>query len=220
VGDRAETAEDRGLDLTEVIAEEREFRKLLDGRRVIAYHCTRLFEHEEAAIRRDGLRPVSLAGMRERIRSAHEHGHLTEGQQDDLLAAAERADSQTVESRGSGVFLVVGQGDFIEFPDLVSEWLGFWGGTVIYESAGARRGEPHWLGGLGRPTIVVAALEIIHERFRQTDYLGQMFSAVAHGHPWLGSEVRYGPLVPDECIDALLHPGDCRYDRYSGLPRS
>jgi hypothetical protein len=207
-------------DLSDAIEDERQFRTLLEGRRVIAYHCTRLLEHEEAAIRRDGLRPVSLENTVERIRSACAHGHLTVRQQDELLAAVERIDRETIEARGRGTFLTVGLALFTEMTDLAAEWLGLWGGTVIYESAGARRGETHdLLGNLGRPTIVVAGLEVTDERFRPTDYFGQMFTAVAHGRHFLGGEVRCSPLVRVDEIEALWHPGDAEYERYAGLPR-
>jgi len=59
---------------------EAEARRMLAGCLVRARHCTRLLDHEAEAIRSQGLRPLDLALVRERLDQVFERGLLTEEQ--------------------------------------------------------------------------------------------------------------------------------------------
>jgi hypothetical protein len=205
----------------ELITAEDEFRELLVGSRLLAYHCTRLLDHEEDLIWRDGLRPVSHEQMLERIRQAWEHGYLTASQRDGLTATTRAAVLETVQARGRGVFLSIGRAVFTEYPELCSEWLSIWGGPTLYESAGALfPGERQdLLKSLGPATIVVAELEFLNDRFWRREWFSLMFSRAALGLAFGGSEVCYSPFVPAKDVAAMWQPGNDEYDRYPELPQ-
>src|SRR5688500_10409141 len=57
---------------------EDELRALLAGYKLIAYHCTRLLDHELERMRAHGLRPLTHELVIERIDRAHEQDHLSE----------------------------------------------------------------------------------------------------------------------------------------------
>ena len=73
----ATTAGDLGWDLVE---HEAELRSLLETRKVLAYHCTRLTASEAEDIRAYGLHPLSPELVDKRLRNAHEQGLISEEQ--------------------------------------------------------------------------------------------------------------------------------------------
>ena len=64
-----------------------DIRAALQGRRIRAYHATRLLVHEVDGIRRHGLRVFSRELFEDRINAAYAHGHLTGAERDELQSA-------------------------------------------------------------------------------------------------------------------------------------
>src|SRR4051812_42329315 len=72
-------------DLKVPLEREDELRALLAGHKLVAYHCTRLLDHEVEGIRAQGLRPLTHELVLERIGRAHELAHLTDAERVELL---------------------------------------------------------------------------------------------------------------------------------------
>jgi hypothetical protein len=117
-----------------LIEEDEAFRARLSGTKLLAFHCTRLLDHELAWIRERGLRPLTLELVEERIRVAHERAHLDLSEHDRLLASntfAVRDDR----NRRDRVCLILGRGAFDETFGC-EPLLSTWGGEAIYRYAG------------------------------------------------------------------------------------
>lgn len=205
-------------------AQEDGFRDLLEGTRLLAYHSTRLLEHEIEAIRRDGLAPLSAELVSGRIDRAWEQGYLPEPERDALhgahIFASPSVDMLKLKGRTRGVYLLLGRSAFDWQRDHIHEWLNTWGGPALYEGVSPKR--LSLLKELGRPTIVAAALEFRNERFRSpvNEPLGLVFSGIRHRDPLFSvTELCYSARIPPADLVGMWHPGDTEYDRHPELPR-
>ena len=152
LADRVRDSTEYVVDLPIDLDEEDRLRERLNGRRLRAYHCTRLLDHEVELVRNDGLRPLSSSLVTLRIESAYEHGAFSIGERDQLLASHvfSRGD-RTVHDREGQVCFVLGHaaiacGDPGLWPLLSTS-----GGEAIYFFADD---QIDLLKKLGRPTIV------------------------------------------------------------------
>jgi hypothetical protein len=120
-------------DLPSVLIErEAEFRALLDDRRILAFHCTRLFDYEVDSIRKEGLRRLTRQLVESRIAEAHELGVLTDGERDYCQRSNVYA-IDNLEGRENQLCLIVGPGIFDDpesVPGLLP-FLGGWGGEAM-----------------------------------------------------------------------------------------
>ena len=219
-----------GPGIVRLVEAEDEFRLLLEGHGVLTYHCSRFLDEELAAIRSDGLRPVSAHLIRRRIESAYRGGHLSRSQADELHRRnpfenfdqkATRVRS-SLEARGQGVYLYLGRRGFEDSPFEYADWLGTWGGPTLFEPLGEQGDLRRVLRDLGRPSIVVAALEFQSDRFRAAivDKFALMFCTIEGDEPWLGGEICYRANISGEDIIAVWQPGDPEYDRFAELPQN
>jgi hypothetical protein len=164
------------------------FTALLGDRLVRAYHSTRLLQEEAAAIRRDGLIPLSEELATSRIRAACASGHLTAAERDALLSGSLFASGNII-GRPGQVCAVVGRTVFDDDPAAVDLLLRLWGGEAIYW-AHERTALAGRLRTLGKPSIVVSNLRLTgyarprsslrHSRVRRAD-LARLGAAPAHG---------------------------------------
>ena len=212
--------------------DETEFRELLVGHRLLVRHSTRLMEHEEATIRRDGLRPVSAGLIEVRIDEAWRRGLVSEEERQELRRAHiwakldrdDAAENRTLVARGLGVYLLMGLRPLDDGH--ANEWLSQWGGPALYEGL-PRPPAPsslrEKLRRVSQPAIVEATLEFSEERFPRSvgEPFGLVFSEILFGETALygGMEVCHVGPVPPASLSRILHPGDGDYDRHAALPR-
>lgn len=198
---------------------EAEFWKLLDGFLVLAYHCTRLLEHEVATVRAEGLRPLSQELVVHRLRAAVEAGDITLEMSERLKAGdyTSRADWRIAQREGQVCFVLSRQ-TFDNHALACDALLSTWGGEAIYMGE-AKRHETY-LRTLGRPTIVKAALDLRAgplKHYTAPD-LRKVFVGAALGLDDRGADVHYRDAVPPEHLLGFLHPGNPDYDRHRDLP--
>jgi hypothetical protein len=195
-------------------------RSLFAGRRIQAYHFTRLLDYEATSIRAKGLRPLTIDLVRERLDGAEAAGLLTRSRRDDLLAT-------NVFARGQGplrerqVWLTLGRGVCDE-PAAVVDLLSRWGGEAVYKLASADGSRDHQL---GKPAIVVAELDLAvsvqaartYPEFPQL-LVGMLLETEGSRHADV--QWRSPDGIATSRIADIWQPGDANYDRHTGLPRS
>lgn len=197
---------------------ENEFRALLTGHKVLAFHCTRLLEHEAAGIRGQGLRLLTADLLEDRIGQAYASGDLDAEQRRRLSDghAFARKDSYGVEQRASRegqCCFVLGRTAFDDNPSGCAPLLSSWGGEAIY-----RMGVGELT--LGRPSLVVAGipLDIPLRGLYTAPSLGQAFVAAAFGmRPQADIHLRVA--IPSVDIVDIWSPGHPEYDLHAALPR-
>lgn len=203
-------------DLGVPLQREDELRGLLAGYKLLSFHCTRLPDHEVAAIKADGLRPLTEALVLARIDRAHELGLLT----DEALAHLRATNVFAIgaaANRKDQICLILGR-DGLDDSGCVP-LLSRWGGEGIYmadpDSAAAAAL-------LGRPAIVAAAigLSVSHTVSPTFPSLGKRFVGTLLGTEQLYADVFLRtPVLPEDVL-AIWQPGDADYDRHRQLPRS
>lgn len=189
-------------------------RDLLAKRPVGGYHCTRLLDHELGAIQKEGLRRLSQGLIEGRLRAAREAGALTI-EQHDRLAARTVFGSRSARDREGQVCAILGRAALSADPGGCVPLLSTWGGEGIYWAN--RETEPV-LGRIGRPTVVVCALDLSDANTAWTYSLGAVFVSTARGEP-TSADVFYRADVPAEDVLDLWQPGRSEYDRHRALPR-
>jgi hypothetical protein len=212
-------ADRRGLSLeslpVDLMEREPELRALLSGQKLIAFHCTRLLEHEVAEIRERGLRQLTADLIADRIASAHAAGAINEELRN-LLSSKNALEWWNADSREGQVCTVLGRGTLDEHARGVSPFLETWGGEGIY-FAWDRTDTEEELKRLGRPAIVVVRLDVTDGERAWCYSLGRPFVERLVGvEP--GAELFYKDDVPAEDLLAIWQPGDPEYDRHRDLP--
>jgi hypothetical protein len=211
--DGAECTSDLDLDKED----EDEFRRLLAGSMVLAFHATRLLDHEVESIRNLGLRLASEDLVRLRVETAVEAGSVDSAFAQQLLRANVFAE-RDARNRQRQVCLVLSRRPFDESPHGFTHLLGEWGGEVITMSRGGVALRPR-LQRLGRPAIVAAAIDLsapwrVHAVWPS---LHKVFVAAVLGLEDLGADVFYRQRIPPEHILSIWQPGDAEYDEYPHL---
>ncbi len=209
------TAERFGAEYGRLIEEDDAFRAQFRETEFLAFHCTRLLDHELTWIRERGLRPLTLELVEERIRVAHERGHLGNAERDYLLTSNTFA-ARDDRNRRDEVCLILGRGAFDEAFGC-EPLLAAWGGEAIYRYAGNLESR---LGGLGVPSIVVARVDLSAKARALTfPALGKLFVEVAREPRSYHASVHHRDVVsPEEILD-IWQPGHPEYDWYRDLPR-
>ena len=209
----------------ELVDREREFQGLLSEHKLLAFHCTRLFDHEVAAIRRGGLRRLSRELVIEKIEQGHALGLLSDRERDRCLAGNVYAIENAVEAREDKVCLVVGRAIFDCTAHGLSPLLGGWGGEAT--NGGPGPADDPELSRLGKPAIVAAAVEVPAPE--PGALLGALYSAPSLAKIFVGAqlglqdacgEIHSRADVQAEDVVAIWHPGDAEYDHYRELPSS
>jgi len=206
-------------DLALPLEAEDEFRELLSGRLLRAYHCTRLLPHEVRMIENAGLRPLSADLLHDRINSAHEAGAIGPDDARELRAAHVFVTGRQ-RYRENQVCLILSKSMFLHNRHGCDPLLQTWGGEGIYMSYKAERLLDR-LKGLGKPTVVVALLDLggrgsPHYVFPA---LHKVFVGAALRLSDVGADVFYKAPVPPEHIERILQPGEPNYESLGDLPR-
>ena len=206
-------------DLPLPLEDEDRFRDLLSGRLLRAYHCTRLLPHEVDSIRQVGLRPLSPALIFDRVDAARAAGAISAAEAENLHAAHVFATGEEGYRRGK-VCLILSKLVFRYNPRACEPLLRTWGGEVMYMSSGALPLRER-LQGLGKPTIVIAHLDLACGQPRHMVFpaLHKLFVGAALGLADVVADVVYLSPVPPDKIESVLQPGDPDYDALGDLPR-
>lgn len=196
--------------------------ELLAGHKLVAYHCTRLLDHEADGIRTNGLNPLSPEMIDLRITLACEHGAITTAERDRLHARHMFATDEH-HNRGKRlghVCFATTRNAFETHAHGLNPLLSQWGGEAVYFSAGLQ-GMNDRLKRIGKPSIVAAALPIKQPEPMGT-YLGLpvYLTATWLKLPDVCCTLRYRAPVTGEEIISIWQPGDPEYDHYCLLVRS
>jgi hypothetical protein len=201
-------------DLAVPLEREDEFRALV-GDRLLAFHCTRLLDHELDAVRREGVRPLTRELVDERINAAHARGYLSDVDRARLrqrnvfaLGAAQHREKR--------VCLVLGRAGLDDSG--VHPLMSRWGGEAIYM---ADPDSTELAAFIGRPAVVVAAIDlsISHTVSPTFPSLGKLFVGAALGTGGRYADVLLQAPVPAADVLVIWQPGDADYDRHPTLPR-
>jgi hypothetical protein len=202
----------------QAIEEEDEFRRLLDGFLLRAFHATRLLDHETDGIGRSGLRVLSEELISERIEAASAGDHITEDERDSLLSAHVFASGEARNREGQiSLFMPVEVCAWEPFG--LNPLLRTWGGEAITMSRHGAAWEDR-LQQLGRPAIVVALLDLhdsasVHRAHPPVLYA---FAGRLLGKE-RGTTVHYRTDVSGDHTVAVWQPGSSEYDRFPHLIR-
>lgn len=209
-------------DLAVPIEEAQDFRRLFAGHLLRAIHCTRLLDHEREWILERGLRATNSELIEERIQGAYLAGAITLVERDTLLAGHALVEKQRARhgTREGQVCFIGSRTTLDRDPEAVSSLLGTWGGEVIYMPLSSD--ERRVLGSMGKPALVVAALDIANDpeppkRHAFYPDLNKVFVAKRLGLP-AGADIFYRASVPSDHVLAVEQPGDPGYDRHRDLP--
>lgn len=195
------------------------FRRLFIGRRVRAYHATRLLDHEVEMIRLQGLRPLSKELVIDRIERAYEARALTLVNRDQLLSGNVFAEGRPG-GRVGHVSLFLSRTPLDRMVHGVWPLLTTWGGEGIYMARGGASLRDALLEGIGTPTIVVVEVDLgpdpsIHGIYPD---LWKLFVTRMLGREPLSADLLCkAPVPPDGVID-FWQPGHPSYDIHERLP--
>jgi hypothetical protein len=200
---------------------ESHFRGLVGDRGVLAFHCTRLLDHEREAIWSGGLQRLGSALVRARINRAYERGAISADDHRRVSATNSYAHDapRLREGRERQICFVIGRSGFDADPGGCEPLLGAWGGEAIRGGAGTE-GALH----CGTPAIVVARIARVAES--PTDLMFPRLGVLLvrrclreHPRSRYADYVHRSSDVPAADILDVWQPGHPHYDRHEELPR-
>jgi hypothetical protein len=202
-------------DLGVPIEREDELRAMFGGNHVLAFHSTRLLDHEMLAVREQGLRVLSLQLVEERAEEAYRRGFLTDAERDRFFARNVFALGEP-DGREQRVCMTVGRSVYDNPHSGCQPLLSFWGGEGMN---GGPLGEPEHLT-VGRPSIVVARIDLsVSQQVAWTfPSLGMLFVGTLLGTEKRWADVPLPAAVPARDILDIWQPGRPEYDRHGGVP--
>lgn len=199
---------------------EDDFRALLSGWLVRAFHATRLLDHEVQMIRAQGLRPLSSELVEERINAAFDHSCISEEERVQLHASHVCASGEE-QGRVGEISLFFPERQLADQAPGFVKLLTWWGGEAISKSSRAQS-LPERLKRLGKPSVVVANIDLsagqgTHPVFTQLSnvFVGRLLNLTD-----ARANVHYRTAIPPHDITAIWQPGDAEYDRFEDLPTS
>ncbi len=204
-------------DLAVPLEAEADFRALLSGCLVRAYHATRLLDHEVQMIRTQGLRLLSAESVKERINAAYEHSCISAAEQD-MLHRSHVFESGEAEYRAGQCCFFLPEAMLWNRPPDINPLLSTWGGEAIKKSSRAAT-LPAKLRKLGKPAVVVAHLDLSPgQEIQVFPGIQKVFPARLLNLEDIGADVFHRRPVPAEHIIAIWQPGDAEYDKFEDFP--
>lgn len=186
----------------------------------MAYHCTRLLDHEVAMIRSEGIRLLTPDLVEQRIAAATGAGAISDSDAALLRASTYLTSAQAQPSRGGLAYFFTSRRVFDEAVGGVWYLLSEWGGEAIRMTAESRALPSH-LVRLGRPSVVVAALEVDADADEPRTWpaIHKVLVDTLLGSDRPGCDVVCRRDVPAAAILDVWQPGHPEYDRHGDLPR-
>jgi hypothetical protein len=197
-------------------------RELLRGRRLTAFHATRLLDHERDMISFQGLCVFGRTLFENRINAALDQGALSATEHQALLGAHMYAVGEEHKRglREGQVCLILGRSLLANHVHAVSPLLSTWGGEGIYFSSGATELRP-LLTSLGRPTIIRVAIQVHADNRAQrcspglSNLLVGRYRRLKDVH----GDVFHRASIPPHNVLEIWQPGDAAYDAFPELPQ-
>lgn len=197
--------------------EEDEFRLLFAGHAIRAYHATRLLPHEVEGIRNEGLRPLSVAFIEERLDAARTCGVLPEDLAN-VLRQSHMLTRDDIGARDGQVCLFLSR-DLFEEDHGFGRLFGTWGGEAVYFGVSNEQTAEHRLRMFGQPALVVATLDSLSEGWREhlvAPGVAHAFVGEFLGLENRGADIHYRRSIPGSAIEDIWQPGHPSFDHHLG----
>jgi hypothetical protein len=202
-----------------LLEQEDEFRRLLTGNKLMAYHCTRLLDAEVPLIRGQGLCALSPQLVETKLRLAEEEGALESSTQETLVSGNVFAIDNAA-GRANKICFVAGRNALDRHADGLSPLLGGWGGEAM--NGWARPDQNPILSSIGCPAIIAASIDVNSGDHTAMVFpgLAKAFVGVALGLADAGCEIHLFTDVPGSDVVDIWQPGHPEYDRHALLSPS
>lgn len=199
-------------DLALPLEYEEEFRELLSGFLIRAYHCTRLLPHEVRMVKKMGLCPLTSEFLFDRIKSAQEEGIISAADARTLHEAHVFATGEH-QCRENQVCLILSKKIFHHSFPGCEPLLTSWGGEGIYKSSKRPPVLEH-LNSHSKPAIVVTLLDLGGKSSPHKIYpaLHKVFVGARLCLSDLGADVFYKAHVSPENVESILQSGETQYE--------
>jgi hypothetical protein len=191
-----------------------EFRRLLAGHRLRAYHATRLLPHEIEDVRSGGLRCLTRDLVARRLQGLQASGLVTDSEVEELGSRTVFA-LGNYENRQDQTCFVLGNFSFRKAG--LCRLLETWGGEAIFWGIDRNHPLRERLRSVGEPVVVAAELEgfdagsRVHAVFPA---LPKLFIAAALNlDDEREASVMYRAAVPHDRIEAVWCAGDVEFNR-------
>lgn len=130
-----------------------DIKQLISKHKVTVYHCTRLTESEIDDVNSNGIQPLSLELINNRITKALSENLLSKELADYLLSA-----NQCNDKNRSGMLWFAGGVSTLKDEGAVVRLFQSWGGEALYNSHEDDTKSGHVLKAIGKPCIIKASL--------------------------------------------------------------
>ncbi|MFI1975418.1 hypothetical protein [Streptomyces wedmorensis] len=194
-------------------------RDALKGRKLRAYHATRLLDHEVEAIRENGLRVLSRELLRSRADQAYEHGHIDAEARRALHDSTQFDQGHELLDLSPRVCLALTQFPF-RVPHSLYEQLNNWGGEAQYDTPAWRETADEQVRHLGHPAIVVLNIDASDASVARMAGIGlvHLFVGAHLRLTDIGKYMHYCASIPGSDVEEIWQPGTHHYDQFPGLP--
>jgi hypothetical protein len=187
------------------------FRRELAGFFLRAYHYTKLLAHEREIIQRQGLRPLTVELLNERIGAARTSGNITADEAERFHKGHVFAAGEQMHREGQ-VCLVLSGRLFEREPDACLPLLSSWGGEALYMSSGSVLFRPR-LREMGTSTRVTALVALDDASHAIYPALHKVFVGSLLGLSDVGADVFYRASVPPDYIESIDEIGSFDQNR-------
>ncbi len=206
-------------DLAVPLEAERPFLELLRGHRLVAYHFTRLLEHERVNVQTKGMPALTAEFVDARIRRALEARAISETDAQALLGQHFFARPPDGSRRAGQVCFHLTDHIITDDPKALGHLMTLWGGEAIFKPADESTRDI--VRGLGVPSVLTAFLDVSDPNcsHRFAPSLPKVFVGRALTLKDATGDVFYRADVPPQSIHRIAQPGHPWYDSYRSLPR-
>lgn len=190
-----------------------EFRRLLAGHQLRAYHATRLLPHEIEDVRSGGLRRLTRDLVAQRLQGLQASGLVTDAEVEELRSHTVFA-LDNYENRQGQICFVLGNNSFSEAD--MYRLLETWGGEAIFWGVGCDHPLRERLRSVGEPVVVAVGLDGLDAGWRVHAVwpeLPKLFIAAALDLDDRGADVMYRGEVPHDRIEAVWCAGDVEFNQ-------
>jgi hypothetical protein len=192
----------------------------LTGHLLLAYHCTRLLDHERENIRNQGLRRLTRNLVNERIALAVAVGAISQDEAASIRSGHAFAVGREQYREGQ-VCLFASRTTFDERVSSLWRLLATWGGEGIY-CTDSNEIHVARLRTIGSPSVVVATLDMSAGWRTHDAHPGTLraFTGKLLGFEDHDTGINYTADIAGANILGIWQPGDAEYDLHRDLPSS